>query len=208
MPQTLTFHAPMARRLAIALAINFAWGMATSPLQGLLPSAISPFANSASGWSLVCGLTLAWAALPLGASAVAGALGFTLLVVGYSVASHLNGLYYNPIPWTVVGLVAGPCLGAAVSLLHSSQLGRAAGAGFLASIGIGDGLHGYATVRDTTGSTYWILAIVVGVALLGFLAFTRIESATHRFLAVGFAAALSAAFAGMMNVLSSGSFGL
>lgn len=153
------------RVLIVALVGSFLLGGATSFAQTYLPDDLRPFANSVSGWTILTVLLL-WS-LPVGpvTSAVLGAASFVLLTVGYAVVSSARGFYYDPTLWSMVGLVAGPFVGGAVWLAKQPRpLLAAAGAGFIGGILIGDAVHGYVTVRDTTGSFYWV-ALAAGTIL-------------------------------------------
>lgn len=54
----------VALRAAAVIVVSFLSGMSTFFAQGFLPEAFTSFANSASGWTLVTVLLLAWARVP------------------------------------------------------------------------------------------------------------------------------------------------
>lgn len=141
--------------------------MVTFFAQGFLPDAMTSFANSASGWTFVTVLVLAWARLPTAFAAVLGAASFALLTVGYSTSANLQGLFYDPTLFVVVGVLVGPFVGIATSWLRAESAWQtAAGTALLAGIGIGEAVFGLTAVADTTSPVYWTL---VGVIALGFL---------------------------------------
>jgi len=142
-------------------------GVATSYAQGFLPAAVNSFANSASGWTLVTALLiLAARARPL----LAGFLGagcFVLLTLGYTAASALRGLTYDPTLFSVVGVVVGPFVGVATSWLSGRDLRAAVGTAALSGIAVGEAVYGLTVVSDSTSPVYWSVIGVVGLGLLG-----------------------------------------
>lgn len=174
--------------------LSFLLGGVTADAQGFLPEAALPLANSASGWTLVTALLVYCTRPPLITAAVLGAVSFVLLVLGYAAASGINGLYYNPLMFSLIGIVVGPFVGAAASWLRSRDLPAAVGTAILAGIGIGDAVYGLAVVSEFTGTTYWIVIGVAGLVLLaGMLAF-RIRGVTPAAVAVAGTAIVAAAF--------------
>lgn len=144
------------------LAASLLLGMATFHLQGVLPDAWAPFANSCSGWTLLTAV-LVWLARPgVRAAAVLGAASFLLLVWGYTIAAPA----YRPLTFTVVGLVAGPVVGVAATWLRSAGPRLAVAGAVLAGIAVGDSVRGLTVVADTTEPQYWVSIGVVGVVLL------------------------------------------
>ncbi len=71
-------------RVTVVIVVSFLSGMLTFFAQGLLPDAVSSFANSASGWTFVTVLVLAWVRVRTASAAVLGAASFVLLTLGYS----------------------------------------------------------------------------------------------------------------------------
>ena len=102
-------------RCGLVLVLSFLLGGLTSYAQGFLPSALSSFANSASGWTVLTALLVYAARLRTAPSAVLGAASFVLLVLGYTAAAHLRGYVYDPVLFSLVGVVAGPFVGVAAS---------------------------------------------------------------------------------------------
>ncbi|MFF2452410.1 DUF6518 family protein [Isoptericola sp. NPDC058082] len=157
-------------RGAVVLVASLLLGGLTSFAQGVLPAAVVPVANSASGWTLVSAVLVYWWAAATGArtwqAAVLGAASFVLLVLGYTFAADLRGLVYRPLLFSVVGVVVGPFVGVAAAWLRRPGTRAALGTALLAGVGVGDGVYGLTTVADTTGATYWVAIGVVAVVLL------------------------------------------
>ena len=88
-------------------------------------------------------------------------------MLGYTAASELRGLTYNPALWSVVGVIAGPFVGAAASAVVGRHAVRTAlGAGALAGVLVADGIYGLTVVRASTSHVYWTLCLVVGAVLV------------------------------------------
>ena len=143
-------------------------GGLTSWAQGVLPDALASFANSPSGWTVLTALLVAAARPSLAWGAALGVASFVSLVLGYTIASELRGLTYNPVFWSVVGVIAGPFLGAAAAAVVGRHTVHAAlGAGALAGVLVADGIYGLTVVSDSTSPVYWSLCLVAGVVLVG-----------------------------------------
>lgn len=183
-----------AARLGIALVLSFLLGGLTSYAQGFLPDAFASFANSASGWTVLTAALVYWSRARTGPAAVLGAASFVLLVLGYMVASQVRGLVYDPLLFSVVGVVAGPFVGVTASWLRATGLRAAFGGALLAGIGVGEGVYGLTVVGDTTSPVYWTLIGVAGLALLAGLLVRRIRGALPVALAVGGTAVVAVAF--------------
>ncbi len=137
--------------------------MVTSYAQAVLPEGISSFANSVSGWTILCALLVMLAhPRPLW-GAVAGAASFVCLVLGYTLASDLRGYAYTPTFWLVVALVAGPVIGyAAASTRQPSAAAAAFGWLLIGGVLIADGLRGLTVLADTTSPVYWTVVVALG----------------------------------------------
>lgn len=195
-----------ARAAAVVLA-SFAIGMLTFFAQGILPDALTSFANSASGWTLVTVLLLAWARASTPLAAALGAVGFIVLTVGYSASAHLHGLFYDPTVFVVVGVVVGPFVGVATSWLRAGSEWRAtAGTALLAGIGLGEAFYGLTAVAETTSPVYWSTIGVVALGLLAAMLVRRIRSTLARGAAVVGAAAVAGAFLAAYSALGATSF--
>ena len=165
---------PAARWPLSALLVvggSLVLGGLTSWAQGALPDALASFANSPSGWTVLTALMIVAVRPAVAAGAVLGVVSFVSLVLGYTVASELRGLAYDPLFWSVVGLVAGPFVGAAAAAVVGGHAVRAAlGAGALAGVLVADGIYGLTVVGDTTSPVYWVLCLALGVVLVAVVA--------------------------------------
>ena len=162
------------RAVAVAVGGSVILGGLTSFAQTVLPDAFRPFANSASGWTLLAFLLVYVGRARLLLGTILGVVAFVGLVEGYAIVSNLRGFYYSYTGiFTLVGVVAGPVLGFSAALARhgigrsSRPLWRVLGFSPLCAVLIGDGVFGLGYVSDTTGAFYWILTIVVGIVVLG-----------------------------------------
>ena len=182
-------------RAAVVAASSCLVGALTFTAQGLLPDAVSSFANSASGWTLVTVLLLTGVRAGPAAAALLGATSFVLLTVGYAAAAQLRGLSYDPTLFAVVGVVVGPFVGVATSWLRAVPSWRPAlGTALLAGIGLGEAGYGLTTVAATTSAVYWWLLNAVALALLGTMLVHRIHGMLWRLLVVLGSCLTAAAF--------------
>jgi len=142
-------------------------GGLTSWGQQLLPDALAPLANSASGWTLFTVLLLLRAGGGMRVSMVGGAAGFLGLSVGYALVSTARGYFFDPSFWVVVGVIAGPIIGAAVALARRTEpWARVSGTAVVAGVMAGEGVYGLLFVASTTGWFYWTLMIAVGAVIV------------------------------------------
>lgn len=193
-PAGLRSRATWTRAAVVAVA-SFLFGAVTFLLQGLLPDALTSFANSASGWTLVTMLLLTAVRVRPAAAALLGATSFVLLTVGYSAAAELDGLYYDPTLFALVGVVVGPFVGLATSWLRSVHPWQAAlSTALLAGIGLGEATFGLTTVADTTSPVYWSLIGAASLALLVAMLRRRVRQALWVTLAVVGTAVTAGAF--------------
>lgn len=181
-------------RVGIVVILSFLVGGLTSWTQGLLPEGFRSFANSASGWTVVTALLVFWSRARTGTAAVLGAISFVLLVLGYSVASELRGLFYDPLLFSTVGVAVGPFVGVAASWLRVTDTRAALAVALLAGIGIGESVYGLTVIRETTSPVYWALIGVAAFALLTGLLARRIRGVLPVALALGGTAIVAAAF--------------
>lgn len=158
--------------LALALVVGggLLIGGITSPLQGLLPDALSSFANSAGAWT-ACTFVLVLlsrARPPFGA--VLGAAGFLALVEGYRLVSTWRGIDFGaPFSgiWTIVALIAGPVVGAAAAFVGGRDPRWAALATSpVAAVLVGEGVYGLTVIAATTSPVYWGVQIAGGAVLV------------------------------------------
>jgi hypothetical protein len=156
--------------VAVAIVGSALIGGLTSVGQGVLPDWAKPLSNSAGGWTMFTFL-LVWLgrARPLLAG-ILGIVSFELLNEAYGVVSLWRGHFYSEpfgTIWTAIGFVAGPLVGVAAALTrHGSPLWRVLGVTPLAAVLLGEGIRSLGTVADTTGSTYWIIEIVLSVVFM------------------------------------------
>jgi hypothetical protein len=180
--------------IATVVMASLVLGGLTSFAQTFLPDALRPFANSASGWTLLTALVIARARTRIALAAVLGALSFVALVLGYSVASTLRGFPTSEELFLVAAVVVGPFVGAAASALRLSGLRGAIAVALLAGIATGESAYGLLIVSATTGWFYWSLIGLIGVALLVWTCLRRLHSLGLRYLAVGLTATVGLAF--------------
>ncbi len=182
-------------RAAVAVVVSFLIGMLTLVAQGVLPDAARSFANSASGWTLVTVLVVAWARARGVVAAVLGAVSFVLLILGYSVAAHVQGLAYDPTLFVVVGVLVGPFVGLATSWLRAEPAWQAAaGTALLSGIGLGEAAYGVTAVAGTTSPVYWIAIGILALGLLVAMLVSRIRGIRPVLLAVVGTGAVAGAF--------------
>ncbi len=182
-------------RVAVVIVVSFLSGMLTFFAQGLLPDAVSSFANSASGWTFVTVLVLAWVRVRTAFASVLGATSFVLLTLGYSASAHLQDLAYDPTLFVVVGVLVGPFVGIATSWLRAESAWQAAaGTALLSGIGLGEGAYGLTMVAGTTNPVYWSLVGVIGLGLLVSMLIRRIHGVLVVLVAVVGTGAIAGAF--------------
>lgn len=182
-------------RVAVVTVASFLSGMLTFFAQGLLPDAVNSFANSASGWTFVTVLVLAWARVRTAFAAALGAASFVLLTLGYSASAHLQGLVYDPTMFVVVGVLVGPFVGIATSWLRAASAWRAAaGTALLSGIGLGEGAYGLTVAADTTSPVYWTLVGAMALGLLVAMLVRRIRGVLVVLLSVVGTGAIATAF--------------
>jgi hypothetical protein len=167
--------APAAARVLLAAVVAVALGGATSLGQTFLPEEAASLANSVTGWTLPTVALVFVTARSFSEAAVTGAVSFVALTVGYAVVSTLRGFPFDPTAWAVVGVLAGPVIGAATFALRRSPMHAAVGGGLLAGVLIGEGVYGLTAIAATTSPVFWWAAITVGVALLVAVAALRLR---------------------------------
>lgn len=172
-------------RAAVIAVASFLVGAVTLFAQGFLPDALTSFANSASGWTLVTVLLLACLPVRPVVAAVLGATSFVLLTLGYAAAAPLRDLYYDPTMFVLVGVVVGPFVGIATAWLRSERPWQAAlGTALLAGIGVGEAVYGLTVVAETTSPVYWVLIGAAGLVLLIGMLIRRIHGMPWKLVAV------------------------
>jgi Family of unknown function (DUF6518) len=180
--------------LVVVVATSLVLGGLTSFAQGILPDALRPFANSASGWTVLTAFVVWRVGARTRPSAVLGLASFVALVLGYTIASELRGLTYSPLLFGLIGTIAGPFVGVAASWLRRTGWRAALGSGLLAGIALGECLYGLIVVSGTTGWIYWALIGVAGAALLATTLMKRVEPRAPAILGVGITLAIAGAF--------------
>lgn len=180
--------------LLLVVLVSLLLGGATSFAQTVLPDALRPFANSASGWTLLTALAVAGCRARTLPSAVFGAASFVSLVLGYQVVSTLRGFPTSETLFLIAGLVVGPFVGAAAAWLRRGGVRTALACGALAGIAIGESAYGLLVVSATTGWFFWTLIGVAGLGLLAHTVLRRLGTARLRLLAAGLVAATAVAF--------------
>ncbi len=151
-------------------AASLTLGGLTSFGQTVLPDALVSFANSAGGWTILAfGLVWLTRARPPLAAAL-GVVSFVLLVEGYRIVSGWRGYYYaEPFQdtFTIIGLFAGPVVGLSASLLRwGPGSWKPFAAAPVAAVLIGEGIYGVTVVAATTSPVYWVVQMLLGVALV------------------------------------------
>ncbi|SEB66142.1 hypothetical protein SAMN04489806_1434 [Paramicrobacterium humi] len=184
------------------LAASLLLGGLTSCAQGLLPEWATSFANSSSGWTLLTAVLVFAARAAWGMSAVLGAGSFVLLTVGYAMVSTMRGFYYDPMFFSVIGVLVGPFVGVAACWLRDRGLRAALGTAALAGIGIGDALYGLTVVASTTSPVYWGAIGVLSLALIAGMLVRRIRGVVPVVIAVLGSAAVAAAYLLAFRALS------
>lgn len=159
--------------IALLIVASLALGALTSWAQGKLPDALASFANSPSGWTFLTAVMVAAVRPSLRLGAALGVVSFVSLVLGYTFASQLRGLAYDPVPWSAVGVVAGPFVGAAAAALRGRDVRAGIGAGTLAGVLVADAGYGLTVVADSTSPVYWTLCLV-GAAVLAVVTAVRV----------------------------------
>lgn len=183
----------VTRGLIVAV-LSVLLGGVTFFAQGFLPDAASSFANSASGWTLLTAVLVYWSRFPAGPAAVLAVISFVLLVLGYAAVADLRGLYYDPMLFSVVGVVVGPFVGVATAWLRATGLRAARGTAALAGIGVGEAVFGLTVVGDTTSPVYWIAVALGSAALMAGMLARRIRGGVPVAVTVGGTAAVAAAY--------------
>lgn len=154
----------------VVAAASLALGGLTSWGQTLLPDALVSFANSAGGWTILTFGVIWLSRVRPPIAAALGIVSFVLLIEGYRIVSGWRGYYYaEPFQdtFTLVGLVAGPIVGLSAALLRfGPPAWKPIAAAPVTAVLVGEGVYGLTVVAASTSPVYWILQIVLGVALM------------------------------------------
>jgi hypothetical protein len=108
------------------------------------------FANSAGGWTLLTALLISGSRASTRLAAALGALSFLLLVLGYTVAAELEGLFYSPLLFGMVGMVAGAFIGLAATWLWAEGVRAALGTALLSGVFLGEAVYGLTLIAGST----------------------------------------------------------
>jgi hypothetical protein len=193
---------PLSRALllsAVAIAGGLVVGGITSFGQ-LLPGTLNWLANSVAGWSIPMILLVAWARGGVLRSAITGGLVFVAMSQGYALVSTLRGYPDQGIRWALIGLVAGPVLGAATALLrHESRRIVAIAAGVLGGVILGDAVHGFVATPAGWGS--WVIVASGALAFLVVTAVVLLRAWRPTLLLAATAAVVASAYALLLDPL-------
>ena len=193
---------PLSRALllsAVAIAGGLLVGGITSFGQ-LLPGTLNWLANSVAGWSIPMILLVAWARGGVLRSAITGGLVFVAMSQGYALVSTLRGYPDQGIRWALIGLVAGPVLGAATALLrHESRRIVAVAAGVLGGVILGDAAHGFVATPAGWGS--WVIVASGALAFLVVTGVVLLRARRPTLLLVTTAAVVASAYALLLDPL-------
>jgi len=198
----LTRPRPLSRALllsAVAIAGGLVVGGITSFGQ-LLPGTLNWLANSVAGWSIPLILLVAWARGGVLRSAITGGLVFVAMSQGYALVSTLRGYPDQGIRWALIGLVAGPVLGAATALLrHESRRIVAVAAGVLGGVILADAAHGFVATPAGWGS--WVIVASGALAFLVVTAVLLLRAWRPTLLLAATAAVVASAYALLLDPL-------
>lgn len=186
--------ARVLRQLVVVAGLGLLLGAATSFAQGFLPDALRPFANSASGWTLLTAGAVAASRATTRPSALFGAASFVALVLGYQLMSTLRGFPTTETLFLVIGVVVGPFVGVAASWLRRADARGAIGCGVLSGIAVGEGAYGLIRVSETTGWVYWTLITIAGLGLMLVTLLRGTTTTRARLLTVGLTAVVALVF--------------
>ena len=197
-----------ASRLGLVATGALTLGGLTSWAQLALPPALAPLANSVSGWTLVAVLLVALAGGGRTSSAVLGMVAFAGLAIGYGLVSTERGYFFDPSTWVAVGAVAGPVVGVATTTaLSGPGVQRAAGVAVLPGLIAGDGLYGLTSVASSTGSSYWLGALLAAGAGLALSLWKLARSARERVVLSVVASGVALGYPLALTLLAAVAFG-
>jgi len=186
-----------ARQAALVAVGGFVIGCLTSVGQGVLPSALSPLANSAGSWSLAAfAFTLGNREPRRGVILGVAALASTL--AGYIVTSTVRGYSLGPsllLFWGPASVVVGPVLGVAAAWVRGpSPIRIAAGGAAISGILVGEGAYGLTLIADSTPAGYWAMQIAVGLGIVLAISVRRLGRLRPAAICAALTAAVATAF--------------
>lgn len=188
--------APGVARTLFVAVVAFAAGGLTSFGQTFLPAEAASLANSVAGWTLPTALLVFVTARSFPEAVVAGILSFVTLTLGYAVVSTLRGFPFDPTTWAIIGVLAGPVIGAATFALRRQRMTAAVGGGLLAGVLVGEGVYGLTVVAATTSPVFWWVSIGIGVALVVTVAALLLRDIRSRLMLMSIAVLTAALFVG------------
>lgn len=178
-------------RFAIIALVGLILGGLTSLGQSLLPAEFSSLANSSTGWTIPTLLLVFFIARGYLESAAGGAGAFVALTIGYALISTWRGYYFDPSMWAIVGVVAGPIMGADTAALKRGPREVAAGTAVIAGVFVGEGYYGLTVIGETTSPACWWVMIAFGVTIIVWSSF-RLRKARLIVLTAGASIAVAA----------------
>ena len=188
--------------LALAGLSGATLGVATAYAQGWLPDELGSLANSSGTWALLAFL-LALPATNVRMAAVLGFVALVTLLVGYALGVQVRGDSASSalfVFWGLAALIAGPVLGLCAYWLKT-RLDPLAAVGIGVMVGVlnGEGVYGLRYIAGTTYPPYWWGEIIVGVALLCWVAVARLRDLKLVAVAVISSVVVAAAFVALYS---------
>ncbi len=183
--------------MALVGFLGLLLGVLTSYAQGWLPQEVGSVANSSGSWALIAFL-LALLAASSRIAAACGVLALAALLLGYVLGAGVRGYPQSSgtiIFWGLAAGLVGPFLGLGARWVRAGPPTLAAlGAGGMSGALVGEGVYGLRYIADSTYPPYWWGQIVVGVALLGWVAARRFRRLVPLALSAVVALGVAAAF--------------
>jgi hypothetical protein len=159
----------------------------------MLPGTLNSLANSVSGWSIPMMILVWFAGGGIGRSAATGALVFVAECAGYSVVSTIRGHFDIETSWALIGMVAGPILGACTAFLRSShRFAVSVGSGIIAGTTIGEAIRGFLFLPDAWGT--WLIFLGIGGLFMAGAAVRSLRSIKSIVLQIVVASTTAASF--------------
>ena len=186
----------MQTRIPLALVGAVIAGVAMSWGQTYAPDVLAPLFNSAAP---VVALSAAVALAGRGtATTIAlGAAAGPLAMVGYYVTAQVRGYGMSSwmVFWSAAGIVIGALVGVAIVLMRRRPhpLATAGAVGWMPGLALGEAAHGLLRVSDTTPVAYWWTQALISVAVLVWLALTRLDTLVSRLASLAAAVLVGAA---------------
>lgn len=177
--------------------VGVSLGFLTAYAQEWLPDELGSLANSAGSWALVA-FVLALLAADARTAAFFGFLALVALLTGYVLGANVRGFVSGRaliVFWGAAAVVAGPLLGLGAHWVKTQRSAAGAlGIGAISGVLVGEGIYGLAYIADTTYPPYWWGEMIVGVALLTWVAVRRLRPPQTAALALAATAITAIAF--------------